>query len=289
LLSNHEGRSEETQTAGRLRAHVIRPKEVKPGWVLLYAITFALQWVSATARFAVAFPALWLALDLSGHSTAPTEVLALLMALGPLVLSLATLVLPTGSWLWRLEVGGRAPSGRERLIYEDALCALKEADPALRPPRRWFVLDEPRVNAGAYADTLMVTRGLLESGYLEPVLAHELGHLNSSDARVTSALRRMTTRPRARLPFPLRTMGLLFSGAAAMWVVRVPWAAYWRSREFEADAYAARLGQGQAAAQFLEAEGLEQDLPVPFAWLSEHSHPPTEHRIDRLEGLAGSG
>ena len=27
---------------------------------------------------------------------------------------------------------------------------------------------------------------------------------------------------------------------------------------------------------------LENDLPVPFIWLTEHSHPPTEHRIDRL-------
>jgi hypothetical protein len=34
--------------------------------------------------------------------------------------------------------------------------------------------------------------------------------------------------------------------------------------------------------RFLEQHALEYDLPVPFAWLSEHSHPSTEHRIDRL-------
>ena len=65
------------------------------------------------------------------------------------------------------------------MIFEDALSVLSQADPGLRPPRRWFVLDEQSVNAAAYADTLLFTRGLIESGYLEAVLAHELGHLNT--------------------------------------------------------------------------------------------------------------
>src|SRR5665811_1855996 len=121
------------------RAYVISRGEIRPGWVLLYAATFAMQ-------------------------------------------------LPVGGWWWMQKSGGRAPSQRERLIYEDALARLADTDTELRPPRRWFVLDEPSLNAAAYADTLMLTRGLLESSHLEAVLAHELGHLNSSDARLTAAL-----------------------------------------------------------------------------------------------------
>jgi Zn-dependent protease with chaperone function len=266
-------------------AYVITAEDLSPGWVLLYAVTFAIQAVCSFIRALVAYPAIWLLLTALGRSTAPVETLALIAGCAPLALSFATLILPLGGWLWRAQSGGRVPSQRERLIYEDAMAVLAEADSQLRPPRRWFVLDDPRINAAAYAETLMVTRGLLESGYLEPVLAHELGHLNSSDSRLTAALHRLTTPPRARLQFPLGTIGALASGALGVWLTRVAWAAYWRAREFQADVYAARLGQGAELARFLEQNALENDLPVPFVWLTEHSHPSTEHRIDRLTAL----
>jgi Zn-dependent protease with chaperone function len=263
-------------------SYLITAEEITPGWVLLYAGTFAIQALCAAIRGLIAYPLLWLIFTILGKSTAPVHTLALIVGYGPLVLSFATLLLPLGGWLWMQQAGGRTPSQRERLIYDDALAVLSHADPHLRPPRRWFVLDEPSVNAAAYADTLMVTRGLLESGYLEPVLAHELGHLNSSDARLAAALHRLTTPPRGRMRFPLRTISFLVSGAVAVWMTRTPWAAYWRAREFQADRHAASLGQGQALARFLETNALENDLPIPFMWLTEHSHPSTEHRIDRL-------
>jgi Zn-dependent protease with chaperone function len=265
-------------------SYVISAEEIRPGWVLLYASTFALQALCAVVRWTVSYPLLWLTITILGYSTALAQPLALLFAFGPLALSFATLLLPLGGWLWTQQSGGRAPSGRERLIYEDALAILTQADPDLRPPRRWFVLDEPTLNGAAYADTLMLTRGMLESGFLEPVLAHELGHLNSSDARLTAAVHRLTLPPRRQVGFPLRTLSFVASGALGWWLMRTPWAAYWRAREFIADRYAASLGQGPALARFLDTHALEDDLPVPFVWLSEHSHPSTEHRIDRLYG-----
>ena len=263
-------------------AYVISPREINPSWLLLYVVTFAIQAFCASVRGLIAYPLLWLAFTILGRSTAPLHVVAWIIGYGPLILSVATLLLPLGGWLWMQQSGGRTPSERERLIYEDALAILTQADPSLRPPRRWFVLDAPSINAAAYADTLMLTRGLLESGFLEPVLGHELGHLNSSDARLTAALHRLTTPPRRRMPFPLRTISFLSSGALGVWMTRTPWAAYWRAREFGADQYAAKLGQGPALARFLDTNALENDLPIPFMWLTEHSHPFTEHRIDRL-------
>jgi len=263
-------------------AYVISAQEIKPAWVGLYAFTFGLQFVNAAIRGLIAYPLFWLLFTILGWSTGIVQLLTYLAAYAPLALSFATLVLPLGGWLWQQQSGGRAPSERERLVYEDALAALTRADASLRPPRRWFVLDEPTLNAAAYADTLMLTRGLLESVHLQPVLTHELGHLNSSDGRLTAALHRMTTPPRTRVGRPLATIGFLASGGPAMWVMRLPWATYWRAREFAADHYAARLGQREALVRFLDDHALENDLPIPFMWLTQHSHPSTEHRIERL-------
>jgi Zn-dependent protease with chaperone function len=268
-----------------LHAYLIDFRELAPSWLVLYAVSVVAQGLIAPLRALLAYGLLWLALTILGEPTGIVHVLAWIAGYGPLVLSLATLALPLGGWLYQQRSGGREPSERERLIYEDALAVLCRVDPKLRPPRRWFVLDEEAPNAAAYADTLMLTRGLIESGHLEAVLAHELGHFNSADARLVAALHRLTTPPRSRLPFPLRTLGILVSGAAGVWLLRLPWASYWRAREFEADRYAAALGQGEALSRYLEQNALLYDLPVPFPWLSEQSHPATEHRIDRLMRL----
>ncbi len=266
-------------------AYFLSKRDISPGWVMLYAGTFALQLLCAGFRGIVSYPVIWLAFKIVGWPTSPVNTLAVIVAYGPLLLSLATLVLPLGGWWWQQRMGGRPPSARERLIYEDAITQLTQQNPTLRPPRRWYVLDDPTANASVYADTLMLTRGLLESAYLLPVIAHELGHLNSSDARLTAALLRLTTPPRGRVRWPLRTLMFIATGAAGMWVVRLPWAAYWRAREYDADTYAATLGQAQPLEMFLDTEALEHDLPVPFPWLHEHTHPPTEHRLDRIEHL----
>ncbi len=265
-----------------LGAYVLDAPDIHPGWVLAYTATLALQMVCATVRMIVVGLMLEIAFSILGEPNWLAEALALTIGYGPLALSFATLLVPVGGFLWMQQAGGRSPSERERLIYEDALSVLAEKDPGLRPPRRWFVLDEHYLNAAAYADTLMVTRGLLESGFLEAVLAHELGHLNSSDARLAAALHRMTTPPRRQLRSPFRTISFIASGALVVWVTRTPWAAYWRTREYHADQYAARLGQAQTLARFLDTNALQDDLPLPFVWLTQHSHPFTEHRIDRL-------
>jgi Zn-dependent protease with chaperone function len=249
---------------------------------LLYACSLSVQWLSALARTVLAAAPVWALLNLLGASTQPMTELAALIGFAPVGFSLLTLALPLGGPFWQLQEGGRTPSARERLIYEDALQVLRSAGPRLRPPRHWFVLDDPEPAAAAYADGLMVTRGLLDSGFLEPVLAHELGHLNSYDARLTAALCRLTTPPRRRVRFPFGALALIVSGGAGAWLMRLPWASFWRSREFAADAYAARLGQGEPLARYLESYALANDLPVPFPWLKDHTHPSTEHRIEQL-------
>ncbi len=142
----------------------------------------------------------------------PVHYLALAVAFGPLVVSLATLVLPLGGWWFEHQEGGRRPSERERAAFEAAFAQLRSADPSLRPAQRWFVTDEAEPNACVYANALMVTRGLLDSAFFPAVLAHELGHLNSSDARVTAAVYRITTPPRNPVERPFRIACLAVSG-----------------------------------------------------------------------------
>ncbi len=266
----------------RASAYLLRPGDLGPGWLALYAVTWALQWFSWPFRYFAALAILWLLDAITGWSLPITHI-ALAIGLGPLLISLATLIYPFGGWWFQQQQGGRRPSEREQAIFEAAFEQLRAFDAGLRPPRRWFVSDDPEPNACAYAHTLMATRGLLDSPSFPAVLAHELGHLNSSDARVSAALHRLTTPPREPARFPFRLISFLISGRVGMVLLNRPWAAYWRRRERVADTYAARLGQAEPLASYLDAYALEGDLPTPFKDFGESSHPWTEHRIEGLE------
>ncbi len=248
---------------------------------LLYACTLTLQLLCAWIRSLVALPLVWLTLLGLGWTSA-TFSITLAIGFAPLGISLLTLVFPYGGWFWQASCGGRTPSARERATYEKALHGLLEGNASVRGPRAWFVTDRNDLQAAVFADTMMVTRGLLNSHWLAAVLAHELGHINSSDGALTAAVHRLTTPPRREFALPWRAISFFATGEAASWLLRLPWATYWREREFAADSYATTLGQGQALADFLQENALEHDLPVPFPWLSNRSHPSTEHRIERL-------
>lgn len=248
-----------------------------------------------------------------------------LLLLAPVLWPLAALIVPFPSgWWWMQTEGGREPSQRERLAYRDSIEILQAHGPqALILPSRWFVLDTPEVNAAVCGDTLMLSRGLVESEHLPAVIAHELGHLASSDGRLAAALNRLPIlrRPRAsRAAHPqqqtrpsgglapymdveqeligiagrivlgaLRVLfcGILFMrGGYGLRLTRALWGNYWRSREYHADQYAAMLGQAEELADFLEIHALIHDQPIPFIWLTDHTHPPSELRIDRLRAHA---
>jgi Zn-dependent protease with chaperone function len=230
----------------------------------------------------------------------------------PTAWSAIALITPLGGgWWWRQNMGGRDPSDREQGAYEDALELLAQHSALpLRLPSTWFVIDTPHPDAAVCGHTLMLSRGVLESGYLPAVLAHELGHLGSSDGKLTAALNRLVLHPppRVREPDPNQrevvllgsdrvTLSLTLFGCI-VWGARKTvafakggfglkltapfWGSYWREREYVADQYAVQLGQGDELADFLELHALIHDHPVPFIWLTEHTHPPTELRIDKL-------
>jgi Zn-dependent protease with chaperone function len=234
------------------------------------------------------------------------------LALIPTGWAIFALVTPLGGgrW-WRANIGGREPSERERAAYHDALQVLHaNSSLPLRLPGLWFVIDEPQPDAAVCGGTLMLSSGLLENEYLPAVLAHELGHLATSDGKLTAAINRLIINPLPRTREKKERQGnLVILGGerllltitlfgAALWMGRFvirfargglglrflapAWGSYWREREYTADHYAATLGQADELADFLEVHALMHDHPVPFIWLTEHTHPPTELRIDRL-------
>jgi Zn-dependent protease with chaperone function len=255
--------------------------------------------------------------SVSGHTSNGPEWLWL--GAIPTLWAVFALLTPAGSgWWWRQRTGGRSPSGRERLAYDDAIDLLQSnSNKPLPLPGKWFVLDAPLPDAAVCGETLMLSRGLLESEHLPAVIAHELGHLASPDGRITAALNRLIIAKPANLDRELRlerpdqhshpdpehpsmpgdglihdflqlarfTIRLLAlaRGGTGLRLTRPVWGHYWRRREYAADNYAAKLSQAEELADFLENHALIHDHPIPYIWLTEHTHPPVELRIDRLK------
>ncbi len=73
---------------------------------------------------------------------------------------------------------------------------------------------------------------------------------------------------------------LTYLGAAAL--LAPLWSAYWRSREYAADAHAASLGQSEDLARHLADIELALDFPRRRFPIDLAEHPPVAHRIERL-------
>jgi hypothetical protein len=119
------------------------------------------------------------------------ESLAWIAALGPIAWSVAGLVLPGRGGVWGRRLGARRPTGEEAAALGDAIELLRSVDSSLLGPAGWLVLDDPLPAAAARGRTVVVSRGLFEHDGLAPVLAHELGHANRLDGRLTEALNRL--------------------------------------------------------------------------------------------------
>lgn len=270
------------------RAGRLAPRRLT--WTSLYVLTFAVLMICGFIRGVAAYIVIWIAFKLLGQPTDLVNTLALIVAYGPMLYSLAILFWPKlyGGY-WQRAVGGRRASDREQRLIDGALEVLLDHQPGLPPPAHIFIRDDPTINAAVCADRIELNTGALFDADLPATLAHELGHLNSEDGRLTAATYALALFPHLARDSRLTAKGLFVSvitGEAGLWLFKRPWAAYYRQREYHADEYAARLGQGPQLAWSLENSALLHDRPVPFAWMSQNSHPPTELRIERLQRFA---
>jgi Zn-dependent protease with chaperone function len=263
--------------------------------LLLYLVAILLDALPIALRF-------WIGVKWGG------SVAGYVLGFGPLVWSFAALLgLPSGGTLTRWELGARSLSEREHAAIDAALHLL--VCPKVRRPRRVYVIDAPTVNAHVVGTTLYVERGLLTTPDLVPVLAHELGHLNSLDGRLAHATRRLIFPgtlllgrlgvTNAMLSMQYQPLGQLsgcgcigfylaliigyVGGVGTSLLLGPLWTRYWWQREYVADAYAARLGQALPLAEVLERQ---QWADVAAPWQQGRTHPYTEQRIARLQQIA---
>lgn len=306
-----------------------------PKGIVYYVLTFVLELIPAFGRWALGTALVWViskipvVVSLVRTFGSPTWVTGTLdnpdilrqsyylwqigqpfvwaFVLYPFVLSVsALLVRRTGFLSNRLAVGARTPSGREQTRIEEAFSNLRAT--SLPKPSHIYVIDNSKLGASSLGTTLYLTRELVSSPHLEPVIARELGHIASRDARLQLALRSLSISWLHVLPVvgadfagaavssALRGHGLVSAGIAGVtainWLtflsrgglgvalLRPLWAGYWQAREFEADKFAAAYGQAQGLVEYLERYE-SFDIAVPYFIADK---PYTEQRIERLLG-----
>jgi hypothetical protein len=296
-------------TRRRRAMQVESEKQSRATGVALYALTLA--WVSAVsgpARFAVGYVLFGLIGLLVGLPADPLT-LALLVAAGPAVYSLAGVARPMRGVLWRRRRGAREPVGEELKLVERAVEELACGVEGELPEFECYVIDYAWPMAAARGRTMILSRGLICSEGLSAKLAHELFHLGTMDGRLTEGLHRMklwgdplrggskaveSSGLDAALEGPggfvfgvARWLLRLAGGGDARSVINSPWSWYWRRREFAADAYAVALGQGPELLAYLEEFELPMDGPQPGVLRADFDHPYVIERVERLRLALG--
>lgn len=279
------------------------------GGLGLYVATLALELlIGASTRWLLAYLAAAIAADFVSVGLSG-ETCAWVAALTPIGWSLLGVVLPSRGWVWGRRLGLRRPSSEERSAIEGAVEILRSVGPGVGEAVIYRVLDRPLPFAAARGQALVLARPIVESPALPAVIAHELGHLDSLDARLTEALNRLCLwddplslsegdevggPPRIHdsrggaLWALFRLVARLSGGSAGVRLLSPAWAAYWRAREYAADSHAASLGQAEDLASFLRDQELLLDRPAP-GLLPQRQHPPVALRIERLEEASWGG
>jgi Zn-dependent protease with chaperone function len=277
---------------------------------VLYLLLLALNVVSAAVRWYLVWflatlvglllPLVASVFGLSFACEVPAELLAWAGAFAPLAWSLVAWVAPGVSRGWAWRQGARRASLEEQAKIDHSMNQLRAAEPRLPQKLVFFVIDDEMPFLKARGCAVFVSRGLIDSQFLTPALAHELAHILSFDTRLSEALNRLIlwddplAPPSGEFEFfdrrgaaawALGRWFLRFAGGALPQRLFDPlcfW--YWREREYLADDSAVEWGQGENLARYLE--WLEQKLDVSRSrWLFNwDTHPPVALRIERIRG-----
>lgn len=231
------------------------------------------------------------------------SVVGYVCALAPLVWSASAFWHPGGGWLWHQRVGAFDPSVQENRRIDAAFDALGPDATAPLRSLSIYVVDEVDRFAFVRGQSLILSRGLVDSDALPAVLAHEIGHARSIDGRLMQALDRLALwgdpLMRARDVDTLKEYGVLAALASGglRWLLRLAggsltlrcllplWSPHWRRRERAADECAVALGQGPALAKFLENWEQPAERPEPRLLFNLQEYERIAYRLDVLRGV----
>lgn len=152
------------------------------GGIILYLLTLALETISVVVRFAIVAG---ICSVFFGQQVGIA--IGAVAGLYPPLYSLAVMAgLPCGHLLTRLEVGGRRLSPEEQQRLDAALDRPRSL--GIPIPRHIFAVDRDGYNAFIAGRSMYIYRDLFYHECLAGVIAHELGHHNSLDGRLSGAI-----------------------------------------------------------------------------------------------------
>jgi len=226
------------------------------------------------------------------------------VGLAPVIWSLSTFWFPGGGWWWHRYHGAREPSSIEEERILGAIKHLGSRAEDVGEYLRLYIYDSQKFLAYARGRTLLLSIGVLESKFLKPAVAHELGHFNLGDARVIQALDRLVIGnpfppiedkqprdPSIGMVVTFRRWFLQIAGGQPLLnfpPLRAAWADYLRKTDLEADSFAADLGQDMALARYLKAYELQREQPNPRLLFNYREHVPVAQRIAALNRRSSS-
>jgi Zn-dependent protease with chaperone function len=222
-----------------------------------------------------------------GWALRAIDLVALGIAAWPLGWSLSGFVLPSERWLIQRRYRARQPTELEQTRVDVALAAIRRRDRTLKMPHAVLVVDASEFDAAVLGNTLLIGCSSSNEDSLEPILAHQLGHMKAHDGRMAVALIRLTIladrKPLVGFRFGrgekvASVVHDLTSGAWGFRITTPLWAQYYEQVETRADEYAARLGYGMALASHYERKGACIQS-APFAWMRPDMSPPLPARL----------
>src|SRR5579862_4092208 len=162
-------------------------------WIRLYLLALAVLIPTAIFQlFTVYLLTLLVTLIANGHGNfALANTLPWIAVAGYFGWATSALIYPLGAGRHFADsIGARRATTDEEDAYRDAMSSLP-LDATTRLPKWLYVLDRHELNAAVAGDALIINRALFDSESLAAVIAHELGHLNTMDARVSTAANRL--------------------------------------------------------------------------------------------------
>ena len=177
-------------------------------WVKIYLVAVVVLVPTAIFQvFTVFLLTLLVTLIANGHGDfGLANVLPWILVGAYFAWATSALIVPLGAGRYLAEgIGARRPTAGEADAYRDAMGSLPlEGVKGL--PKWLYVLDRHELNAAVVGDVIIINRTVFDSEYLAAVIAHELGHLNSMDVRVSCAANRLASL--ARVTESMRTDAL---------------------------------------------------------------------------------